>query len=950
MFNLKNLKFSTKILLLGTGSVLITVLVLVAMVVWQSSQFNALAQDQVSQLADSDLSHITEGVYNMVKAQDDLVQQVVNYDLNVARQVLNNAGQVSLANDKVQWTAVNQFTQQPVTVQLPKMLVGGNWLGQNTDPSVGTPVVDEAESLVGGTATIFQRMNEQGDMLRVATTVKTTDGQRAVGTYIPATNPDGTPNPVVSTVLAGKTYRGDAFVVNAWYDTAYEPILNDVGEVMGMLYVGVKQQNVDSLRQAILRTQVGKTGYVYVVGSDGSDRGRYIISQQGQRDGENIWEQQDAEGHYVTQSIINKALTLKPGETALERYQWQNPGEPAPRWKIARIAYYAPWHWVIGASTYEDELQTYRSVLQEGQLRMSVISGALGLVIALIAGFLSVFLARSISRPVGHLVNVANQITAGNLDVTAEVAQQDEIGLLATTFNVMTAQLHKLIGTLERRVVQLRSSADVGRAASSILDVKPLLDQIVALITERFGFYYAAVFTLNEARDYAVLRAATGEAGRILQERGHRLAVDNTSMVGATIITHHARIALDVGNEAVRFANPLLPNTRSEIALPLIVGERVVGAMDVQSEQAEAFDEASAEVLQAMADQIAIALQNAESFSRSEQQTRTLTQLNQLSRDLALATSLEGIARATSTAVVNLIGPNVMSLALKSVRPDQYAVRLLSLDSEAVLGAAQLMPATNTLVGLAIGRGETQYVADLAEVAAQYQDAAIMSQDGLRSLVALPLHVQERTLGAFTSNSTRPHAYSLEQINQLEQVAAQLAVTLDNFNLAEQTRQALSELDAANRRLIGQAWEQYMRSHEQLSAEWREGEWNKHQNTGMAAEDQDSLANLRLPIKVRGQTIGEFTIRSADGQLTWTSEDIAFAQSLVDQTSQMIENARLLEETERLAHREQRIRGITTRIRAANDIRGVLEATATELAQSMGVPRAIVRLTMGDKT
>ncbi|MDE2357202.1 MAG: Cache 3/Cache 2 fusion domain-containing protein, partial [Alphaproteobacteria bacterium] len=98
--------------------------------------------------------------------------------------------------------------------------------------------LDEVQSLVGGTATIFQRMNEQGDMLRVATNVQTSDGKRAVGTYIPVTMPDGTPNPVVATVLTGKTYHGDAYVVNAWYDTAYEPILNDAGQVIGMLYVG----------------------------------------------------------------------------------------------------------------------------------------------------------------------------------------------------------------------------------------------------------------------------------------------------------------------------------------------------------------------------------------------------------------------------------------------------------------------------------------------------------------------------------------------------------------------------------------------------------------------------------------------------------------------------------------------------------------------------------------
>jgi methyl-accepting chemotaxis protein len=127
-------------------------------------------------------------------------------------------------------------------------------------------VVDDVKELVGGTATIFQRMNRQGNILRVATNVEKLDNTRAIGTYIPAVNPDGIPNPVVSTVMQGKTYRGIAYVVNAWYITAYEPIFDGQGEIVGVLYVGVKQENVESLRQAILKTQVGETGYVYAFG------------------------------------------------------------------------------------------------------------------------------------------------------------------------------------------------------------------------------------------------------------------------------------------------------------------------------------------------------------------------------------------------------------------------------------------------------------------------------------------------------------------------------------------------------------------------------------------------------------------------------------------------------------------------------------------------------------
>ena len=111
-----------------------------------------------------------------------------------------------------------------------KLCVGGKWLGQNKALSETTPIIDEVTDLVGETATIFQRMNDRGDMLRVATTVETADGERAIGTFIPAGNPDGTANAVVTAILNGDTYHGRAYVVNAWYLTAYETVAGWSGQ------------------------------------------------------------------------------------------------------------------------------------------------------------------------------------------------------------------------------------------------------------------------------------------------------------------------------------------------------------------------------------------------------------------------------------------------------------------------------------------------------------------------------------------------------------------------------------------------------------------------------------------------------------------------------------------------------------------------------------------------
>ncbi|MBI5895640.1 MAG: Cache 3/Cache 2 fusion domain-containing protein [Desulfobacterales bacterium] len=445
------MKLNVKVALMGASSVLITAVALVLIAVWQSGQYNQLAQKEMDVLIDADLDHITQGVYNLVRTENEAVQLQVDYNLNVARHLLAGAGQVGLSSETVAWTAVNQFTMESQDLKLPRLLIGRTWLGKNTDLAIGTPIVDEVTRLVGETATIFQRMNAGGDMLRVATTVRTAANRRAIGTYIPSVNPDGTKNPVISAILEGDTYHGRAYVVNAWYLTAYEPILDATGNLVGMLYVGIKQEVPESrVRGAILQTKVGRTGYVYVLSGRGEDRGRYVISQKGQRDGEDIWLSKDSDDRFVIQEIIGKAIMLEPGEMTTVRYRWQNPGETAPRWKIARLAYYAPWNWVIGASVYEDELLAYHDLLKAGRMRMTRVMGLAGIVIILLVGMIGIVIAWTITQPIRHMTKVAEMIMQGDLNQVVDVKSHDEIGSLARTFNLMTAKLRQSIEGLRK--------------------------------------------------------------------------------------------------------------------------------------------------------------------------------------------------------------------------------------------------------------------------------------------------------------------------------------------------------------------------------------------------------------------------------------------------------------------------------------------------------------------
>jgi len=434
---IKPLQIGTKLALFGVTCVILTTVALLAVGWWQTGVFGASVTAETKVLVDADLDHITDGVFDLVRTQDQLIQQTATNNLNVARRVLREQGATLSHSQTAQWTAINQFSKAETTVTLPQMLVGDAWLGQNRSIAQKTAVVDEVKDIVGGISTIFQRMNEAGDMLRVATNVVNADGERAIGTYIPAVNPDGQPNPVVASILNKKSYRARVFVVDSWYMAAYEPILDEQGQVIGIMSVGEKLENNNVLRQAIMDINVGKTGYVFVFGGKGDQRGQYIISKGGERDGENVLNTQDASGNFVIQSIVDKGVALKPGELGTERYLWQNPGEPAPRWKITRLAYYEPWDWVIGVSAYEDEYQEAITQMEAGVNRMIGIFGVVGVVIAGLGAGLAWLFAKTIATPIKAMVGTAKNLTLGDISQEVNYHGGDEVGALADSFRAM---------------------------------------------------------------------------------------------------------------------------------------------------------------------------------------------------------------------------------------------------------------------------------------------------------------------------------------------------------------------------------------------------------------------------------------------------------------------------------------------------------------------------------
>jgi GAF domain-containing protein/CHASE3 domain sensor protein len=400
-------------------------------------------------------------------------------------------------------------------------------------------------------------------------------------------------------------------------------------------------------------------------------------------------------------------------------------------------------------------------------VRITVISS---LVLTILAIGLSIFISRSIIVPIGQLVETTQRIAGGDLAARAKVGTSDEIGTLAGTFNAMAAQLQEVVGTLEQRVAErtqgLKTAAEVARATTSVLDPDQLLRQVVDLARERFNLYYVGLFLLDKERKFAVLRAGTGEAGQQMLVHGHKLEVGGDSMIGQCVARSEARIALDVGEESAHFDNPFLPETRSEMALPLRSRGRVIGAMTVQSMQEAAFDEADVAVMQTLADQVAVAIDNAQLFA----ETQAALQEMEATQRRYLGQAWSEYARSGAVSGYEY-----------SKEYGQAQAEVVPLGDEALPEVQQAI--MNLRPGLGNSDGDHGQTGESAS-----------------SVLVAPIVLRGQPIGALGFRQAEgDRQWSADDVALAETIAEELALAMENTRLLEETQRR-----AARERLTGQ--------------------------------------------------------------------------------------------------------------------------------------------------
>lgn len=370
------------------------------------------------------------------------------------------------------------------------------------------------------------------------------------------------------------------------------------------------------------------------------------------------------------------------------------------------------------------------------------IINSLALAVAVFIGVIAaVLIRRSIVSPVSILTRLSSQYAAGNRSERADETARDEIGILGAAYNAMAQEVDDLIASLEQRVAErtadLATANEVGRLLARIQAQENLLITGAEYIQSSYQLYYTQIYLLDEAKRYAILRAGTGDVGKLLLERNHKLDMEETSLVARAVQSRETVLVTDTRSSKIHKANDLLPDTRSEVSIPLLVGNEILGVLDMQDTRPERFNEDNVRVFETMASQFANALQRTGAFARVQ----------------------EAIDRAEA-----------INRRLTEEAWEGYLVHLQS--------------------GRRVG-----YQYNLEEPIALDEAETVELQDSQQ----IPVKLRGQQVGLIHVGDDRPHKWSDEEVALIQDVSDRLAIALDQYRAYDEVDRRASELETIAR-------------------------------------------------------------------------------------------------------------------------------------------------------
>jgi GAF domain-containing protein len=343
----------------------------------------------------------------------------------------------------------------------------------------------------------------------------------------------------------------------------------------------------------------------------------------------------------------------------------------------------------------------------------------------------------------------------------------------------------RLLEDARQSALQLQTVAEISREVSSSLIVDNLLRQAITLIHERFNFYHAAVFLIDAGGEFAIIREATGDAGLQMKRAGHKLGVGSKSIVGYVTQQKEALIVKDVTDDPNYYANPLLPETRAEACLPLKVGERILGVLDVQSQRPYAFTDENIKILQILSDQLAVAVVNSELFAEAQERLSQHRLLHHVTTAAASTTTIEEALNSAVQGLQVILGGDQISIMMADKEQGMLEVKsAIGYPNEE--SSRLKVPFDVGITGWVAAHRQPQRSGDVTK-----DSRYIVLNPKVRSELAVPLIYRNEVLGVLNVESPRLNAYSENDEEMLGTLAGSLAAIIAHSRLLEQFRQQI---------------------------------------------------------------------------------------------------------------------------------------------------------------
>ena len=566
--------------------------------------------------------------------------------------------------------------------------------------------------------------------------------------------------------------------------------------------------------------------------------------------------------------------------------------------------------------------------------RPTLISNAIGLSIGL---GLIVFINWYANRQISQAFNIEREIT-------------EQLQRQRRELEDLVAQRTR---GLERRAIQLQTTSDIAKMASELNNPQALMEQAIELIRARFGFYHASIFTMDETGNWANLAASTGEAGKQMMTRQHRLAVGSASIIGWVTANRLPRIAHDVEADPYHFKNPLLPETRSELAVPLLVGQRLLGTLDVQSTEANIFSEDDVRALEAIASELSVTIDS----TRIQQSLQNRLERLEAGSRKQLQDAWQQIGRQTIVPTIHLdtSGERIAPQEERFVLTEQAYQEAQTVVSENGLELAVPVNVRGESIATITARRpagtepwneeEIALVEAIASQAALALESARQRVEEDRRL--LELEVINRVSQAVSQMLRLDSVYRIVQ-RQLAQIMGDVEIAVAIYNPEQSTYSVQYASEESEMKegtvsaVAGDLVSAVIRSRQPLI--FNEDTRKQAELFGIEKIDPGVRSWLGVPLLLGEDIQGVLALTDPHNENRFTEDDAALLATIASQIAAGIQNAKLLDQVQRSARRERLIHEITSKVRRSPDMKSILDTTARELGRALNAARSTVTL------